>query len=104
MLVSACPFVNSENFSSRFPKERFCEIDDLDYVINTRVHCFRSVLCHVGLAVKHLGVMISTTYIYLVSAVTATASIILLGEPFTTLIVIGLVMTIGGLLLSQNKS
>lgn len=65
-----------------------------------------SAACFVtwGLAVKHLGATTSTTYIYLVPAITATASIILLGEPLNAPIVLGLVMTIGGLLLSQRRS
>lgn len=55
-----------------------------------------------GVSVKHLGATVSTTYIYLVPAITATASILLLGEPLTALIVLGVLMTIGGLLLSQK--
>lgn len=65
-----------------------------------------SAACFVtwGVAVKRLGATTSTTYIYLVPAITATASIILLGEPLTIYIVIGLIMTIVGLLLSQERS
>ncbi len=56
-----------------------------------------------GVSVKHLGPTISTTYIYLVPAITATASILLLGEPLNALIVLGVLMTIVGLLLSQRR-
>lgn len=64
-----------------------------------------SAACFVtwGLSVKHLGPTISTTYIYLVPAITATASILLLGEPLNVLIVLGVLMTIAGLLLSQRR-
>lgn len=47
---------------------------------------------------RHLGYLH-----YLVPAITTTASILLLGEPLNALIVAGLVMTIGGLLLSQGS-
>ena len=64
-----------------------------------------SAACFVtwGVSVKHLGPTISTTYIYLVPAITATASILLLGEPLNVLIVLGVLMTIAGLLLSQRR-
>lgn len=63
-----------------------------------------SAVCFVtwGVSVKHLGATLSTTYIYLVPAITATASILLLGEPLTVFIGFGVLMTIGGLLLSQR--
>lgn len=65
-----------------------------------------SAACFVtwGVSVRHLGAAISTTYIYLVPAITATASIIILGEPLTPAIIIGVLLTIGGLLLSQKRS
>ena len=64
-----------------------------------------SAACFVtwGISVKHLGPTISTTYIYLVPAITATMSIILLGEPLNASIVIGVCLTIAGLLLSQKR-
>ncbi len=64
-----------------------------------------SAVCFVtwGVSVKHLGPTISTTYIYLVPAITATASILLLREPLNVLIVLGVLMTIAGLLLSQRR-
>ncbi len=65
-----------------------------------------SAACFVtwGLCVKRLGAALSTTYIYLVPAITAAASIIILGEPVTLTILLGLVLTIAGLLLSQMKT
>lgn len=63
-----------------------------------------SAACFVtwGLAVKHLGPTTSTTYIYLVPAITATASTLILGEPLTPVIILGLAMTILGLFLSAH--
>lgn len=63
-----------------------------------------SAACFVtwNVAVCRLGAVISTTYIYLVPAITATASIILLGEPLAVPIVTGLALTIAGLVLSQR--
>ncbi len=64
-----------------------------------------SAACFVtwGVSVKHLGPTVSTTYIYLVPAITATASILLLGEPLSFPIVAGVFMTVAGLLLSQKR-
>lgn len=64
-----------------------------------------SAMCFVtwGVAVKRLGPVISSTYIYLVPAITATASIILLGEPLSAFIVIGVILTIVGLVLSDRR-
>lgn len=62
-----------------------------------------SAACFVtwGVAVKRLGAVTSTTYIYLVPAITAAASIIVLGEPLNAAIVGGIALTIAGLVLSQ---
>ncbi|MDE8702932.1 DMT family transporter [Adlercreutzia equolifaciens] len=64
-----------------------------------------SAACFVtwGAAVKHLGATTTTAYIYLVPAITATASILILGEPLNALIVSGIALTIVGLALSQSK-
>ncbi len=64
-----------------------------------------SAACFVtwGVAVKHLGATATSTYIYLVPAITATASILILGEPLNTPIILGLAITIAGLLLSQGR-
>lgn len=63
-----------------------------------------SAACFVtwGVAVRKLGPVIATTYIYLVPAITAAASIALLHEPFTLPICAGLGMTILGLVISQG--
>lgn len=64
-----------------------------------------SAACFVtwGVAVKHLGATTTTAYIYLVPAITATVSILILGEPLNALIVSGIALTIVGLALSQSK-
>lgn len=64
-----------------------------------------SAACFVtwGVAVKHLGATTTTAYIYLVPAITATASVLVLGEPLNALIVAGVALTIAGLALSQGK-
>lgn len=64
-----------------------------------------SAACFVtwGIVVKRLGAAVSTTYIYLVPAITAAASILILGEPLTAPIVCGITLTIAGLLLSQKR-
>lgn len=64
-----------------------------------------SAACFVtwGVAVKHLGATTTTAYIYLVPAITATVSILILGEPLNALIVSGIALTIVGLALSQCK-
>ena len=56
-----------------------------------------------GIAVKYLGAVRSSAYIYLVPAITAAASVLLLGEPLNGWIVAGIAMTIGGLALSQGR-
>ena len=73
-------------------------------VYSVLVKRIASAACFVtwGVSAKHLGAAISATYIYLVPAITATASIILLGEPLAVPIVTGLALTIAGLVLSQR--
>lgn len=63
-----------------------------------------SAACFVtwGIAVKRLGPTASTTYIYLVPAITAAASVLILGEPLSAPIVAGLLLMVGGLVLSQK--
>lgn len=53
-------------------------------------------------AVKHLGAVVTSTYIYLVPALTGAASALVLGEPVTPPIVGGVALTIAGLMLSNR--
>lgn len=54
-------------------------------------------------AVKHLGAVVTSTYIYLVPALTGAASALVLGEPVTAPIVAGVALTIAGLMLSNRR-
>ena len=64
-----------------------------------------SAACFVtwGIAVGRLGATASTTFIYLVPVVSTVFAIIILGEPLTIGVVVGTALTIGGLLISQNR-
>lgn len=63
-----------------------------------------SALCFVtwNLAVKALGPVRTSLYIYLVPALTVLASAAVLGDPLTPPVVAGVALTIGGLLLSER--
>lgn len=50
-----------------------------------------------------LGAVVTSTYIYLVPALTGAASALVLGEPVTAPIVAGVALTIAGLMLSNRK-
>lgn len=62
-----------------------------------------SALCFVtwNFAVKRLGAVKTSIYIYLVPVITVTASALVLGEPVTVFTVLGTVLTLAGLLLSE---
>lgn len=63
-----------------------------------------SALCFVSwnAAVRLLGPLRTSVYIYLVPALTILASTLLLGDPLTPLIIIGVLLTIAGLVLSTK--
>ncbi|WP_080797412.1 DMT family transporter [Arabiibacter massiliensis] len=63
-----------------------------------------SALCFVtwNLAVRALGPVRTSLYIYLVPALTVLASAAVLGDPLTPPVILGVVLTIGGLLLSER--
>lgn len=64
-----------------------------------------SALCFVtwNAAVKLLGAVKTSVYIYLVPVITVAASVLILQEPFTWMTGAGIVLTLAGLLLSQSK-
>lgn len=64
-----------------------------------------SAICFVtwNLAVRILGAIKTSVYIYLAPVVTAVASIIVLHEKITFLSGLGIVLVLGGLLLSEQK-
>ena len=64
-----------------------------------------SALCFVtwNAAVKLLGAVKTSVYIYLVPVITVTASVLILQEPFTWMTAAGTALTLAGLLLSESK-
>ena len=64
-----------------------------------------SALCFVtwNFAVKLLGAVKTSIYIYLVPVITVAASVLILHEPFTWMTGMGTVLTLAGLLLSESK-
>ncbi len=64
-----------------------------------------SALCFVtwNFAVKLLGAVKTSIYIYLVPVITVAASVLILREPFTWLTGMGTILTLAGLLLSESK-
>ena len=64
-----------------------------------------SALCFVtwNFAVKLLGAVKTSVYIYLTPVITIAASVLILHEPFTALTGAGTVLTFAGLLLSESK-
>ena len=55
-----------------------------------------------GWAVARLGAAKTSAYIYLVPVVTVTASVLILGETLTIPMVCGVLLTLGGLALSES--
>ena len=64
-----------------------------------------SAFCFVTwtVAVRILGVVRTSLYIYLVPVITVMVSIVVLDEPLTLLSALGIVLTLGGLFISQRK-
>lgn len=65
-----------------------------------------SALCFVtwGMALERLGPVKTSVYIYLVPVITVAASALVLGETLTPIILLGMVLTLAGLMVSQRKS
>ena len=53
-------------------------------------------------SVKHLGAAAASAYIYLQVPISVVAAVFLLGEPMTALIVLGIVLVMVGLVLSED--
>ena len=64
-----------------------------------------SALCFVtwNFAVKELGAVKTSVYIYLVPVITVAASVAILDEPFTWMTGVGTALTLMGLFLSEGK-
>lgn len=65
-----------------------------------------SALCFVtwNFSVKHLGAVKTSIYIYVVPVITVISSAIVLKERITVSVVVGTLLTLSGLLLSQQKN
>lgn len=65
-----------------------------------------SAACYVtwSAASRLIGVVATSAYIYLVPVVTVVCSVIVLGEPLTWRVVLGMVLTVIGLFLSENRN
>lgn len=55
-----------------------------------------------GYSVKHLGATAASAYIYLQAPITVVAAVLLLGDPMTGFIVLGIVLVIVGLCISEG--
>ena len=64
-----------------------------------------SALCFVtwNLAVRRLGAVKTSVYIYMVPVITVVTSVLILHEQITHLAVIGILLTLSGLFISENK-
>lgn len=79
---------------------------DVTYLLNILfLGLGASALCFVtwNFAVKLLGAVKTSIYIYLVPVITVAASVLILHEPFTWITGAGTVLTLAGLLLSESK-
>lgn len=82
--------------------ERFADLENLLNMLYLGLGA--SALCFVtwAVAVRALGAVRTSAYIYLVPVVTVTASALILGEPVTWMTVAGTALAVVGLLLSER--
>ena len=97
-LIPALPF-----FDVRLDPARFLQTENWANLLFLGFGA--SALCFViwNFAVRQLGAVKSSVYIYLSPAITVIASAILLHEPITPLAVLGTGLTLAGLLISEYK-
>ena len=64
-----------------------------------------SALCFVtwNMAIKRLGVVQASLYIFLTPVITVVCSLLILHEPFTRMTALGTLLTLGGLVLSELR-
>lgn len=55
-----------------------------------------------GYSVKHLGTAAASAYIYVQAPISVVAAVLLLGDPMTALIALGIVLVIAGLVISES--
>lgn len=90
-------------FDFRFGPERFADPVALMNLLFLGLGA--SALCFVtwNSAVKYLGAVRTSVYIYMVPVITVVTSFLILHEPFTWMTAAGTVLTMAGLFLSQKK-
>ena len=61
-----------------------------------------AAICFVmwGYVIKKMGAVSTSVYIYLMPVITVAASVVFLGEPLTAVSVLGIAMTLSGLIIS----
>ncbi|WP_400208344.1 DMT family transporter [Candidatus Methanomassiliicoccus intestinalis] len=81
----------------------FVEVDNLVNILFLGLGA--SAMCFVtwNFALKVLGSVKTSVYIYLVPVITTVSSAIILGEQITGMIVCGIILTLAGLVLSERK-
>lgn len=91
-------------FPFRLGLDRFGDPETIGYLLFLGLGA--SALCFVtwNQAVKLLGALKTSVYIYMVPVVTVITSVLVLGEPITPLAAVGTGCTLLGLALSQSKS
>lgn len=87
-----------------FAFSRFTQIETVGNLLFLGVGA--SALCFVtwNFSVKNLGAVRATLYIYTIPMLTTLASVLILGESFTSRTVIGILLTLTGLVLSELPS
>ncbi len=99
--LMSVPFICTGNFASKLT-----EFLQLRYILNLLfLGGLASGVCFViwNMAIKKMGAVSSSVYLYLIPVVTLLFSNLLLGEPITVLAVLGTVCILAGLILSQRK-
>lgn len=91
-------------FDFRFAPERFANPVYLFNILFLGLGA--SALCFVSwnYAVKVLGAVTTSIYIYLDPVITVAASALILREPLTWMTAAGIALTLGGLILSERRS
>lgn len=85
-----------------FPLAVFAEPTVLDNLAFLGILASAGCFVTWGYSVKHLGATAASAYIYLQAPITVIWAVILLGEPLTAAIVVGLALVIVGLALSEG--
>ena len=91
-------------FDFRLDLSRFADPTNLFNIVFLGLGA--SALCFVtwNTAIKHLGAVKASLYIFLAPVITVISSILILNEPFTKITALGTLLTLSGLVLSESKS